>query len=296
MEKKQLLLVDAFADEPLAGVPVPVVLDDTTQSQLRSIADEFGADGAVSLSDDGVRYVEHEGTHGFVAGAVAGWTALAEHNKRDDETAITVISSDGKETEYPVGYDGSRDVRVEIPDQRIEPVSVSLDRVAPALDVTVEALSNVTEELPVARAKRFGGTLFVPVGFIDDLGACSPDRETLAAVLSETGSTRVCAFTFDTLGRRSDVQVRLFDPATHACERATSGVAVAGCGQYLGKHNAFDGDIETLRVECGYFRDRPGTIETTLDTSSHVGGRGLTVSETTVSVPEPNDGSDIIEL
>jgi trans-2,3-dihydro-3-hydroxyanthranilate isomerase len=295
METKPLLLVDAFADEPLAGVPVPVVPEEASAAQLRAIADEFGADGAVRLDDDGVHYVERQETHGLVEAAVAGWTGLLERDLLDSETEMSVIGSDGAEQTYSVEHDDSRDVRVELPDQDIEQASISLDRLAPALDADVAALEEVGDELPVSHSEQFGGTLFVPVGFLDGLSSCSPDRETLAAVLAETETTRMCAFTFDTLARRADLHARIFDPELPTCERATSGVAIAGCGQYLSQHAAFDGDIDTLRVECGYFLDRPGTVETTLDTRPSVGGRGLTVLDTTISVPETDD-DDIIEV
>lgn len=295
METKPLLLVDAFAEEPLAGVPVPVVPEEASDPQLRAIADEFGADGAVKLADDGVHYVERQETHGLVEAAVAGWTGLIGGDLLDGETEISVVRSDGTEQAYPVEHDDSRDVRVELPDQDVEVASISLDRLAPALDADVAALEEVSDELPVSRSEQFGGTLFVPVGFLDGLSSCSPDRETLAAVLAETETTRMCAFTFDTLARRADLHARVFDPEVPACERAASGVGIAGCGEYLSENDAFDGDIDTLRVECGYFLDRPGTVETTLGSSPHVGGRGLTVLDTTISVPEADD-DDIIEV
>jgi trans-2,3-dihydro-3-hydroxyanthranilate isomerase len=296
METKPLLLVDALADEALAGVPVPVVPEKASTGQLRAIADEFGADGAVSLDDDGVCYVERRETHGLVEAAVAGWTGLLERDLLDGEAEMSVVGSDGTEQAYPVEHDDSRDVRVELPDQDIEAASISLDRLAPALDADLAALEEVGDELPVSRSEQFGGTLFVPVGFLDGLSSCSPDRETLAAVLAETETARMCAFTFDTLARRADLHARVFDPAVPACERAASGVAIAGCGQYLSQHDAFDGGIDTLRVECGYFLDRPGTVETTLGSSPRVGGRGLSVLDTTISVPEADDDDDIIEV
>lgn len=295
MERKAVLLVDAFADEPLAGVPVAVVPDEASSTQLRAIAGELGTSGAVTVDEDGVRYVERDETQAVVEAAVAGWTGLQEHDSLDERDSITHVESDGTEHEYPIEGDESRDVRVELPEQDIEPASISLDRLAPALGTEVAAIESVGDELPVARSSDFGGTLFVPVGFLEKLGNCSPDRETLAGLLTETDTNRVCAVTFDTLARRADLHARVFDPDVTGCEQPASGVAIAGCGQYLRSHDAFDGDIDSLRVECGYFLDRPGTVETTLESTPRVGGRGLTVLDTTISAPEEGD-DDIIEV
>lgn len=295
METKSVLLVDAFADEPLAGVPVPVVPAQASRTQLRAIATEFGASGAVTADENEVRYVERERATAVVEAAVAAWAGLQEGDLLEEREFLSVVERDGSEHEYPVEHDDSGAVRVELPEQDIEPVSVSLDRLAPALGTTVEAIQSVGTELPVSKSTEFGGTLFVPIGFLEALSNCSPDRETLTALLEQVGARSVCAFTFDTLARRSDLHARVFDPSTTACERPASGVAFAACGQHLRAHDAFDGDIDTVRVECGHFLDRPGTVETTVDAPYRVGGRGLTVLDTTITVPaDPDD--DIIEV
>lgn len=288
METKSVLLVDSFADESLGGVPVPVVTDEATPEQLRAVATEFGASGAVS-TDDGLRYVECAPAHNVAEAAVAGVTALDEVPKE-----MTVLESDGTEREYTIEHDNDG-TRVTLPAQTVETVDISFDRLAAVLGIDAAGIANVGRELPIARADGFGGTLFVPVGFLDDLSNCLPDRDSLAAALTETDAARVFAFTFDTVSRHADVHARVLDPSVEGCERAASGVATAGCGQYLAKHDAFDGARESLRVECGRFIDRPATVETEFVAPIQVGGRGLTVLDTTISLPE-DDGDDIIEV
>lgn len=289
METKSVLLVDAFADEALGGVPVPVVTDEATPEQLRAVATEFGASGAVS-ADGELRYVERAPVHNVSEAAVAGVTAGRDGSPADE---IRVLRSDGTERAYRIEHDDG--VRVELPGQTVDPAAVSFDRLAAVLGVDAAGIANVGRELPVARADGFGGTLFVPVGFLDDLSNCRPDRDSLAAILTETDTARVFAFTFDTISRHADVHARVFDPGVEGCERPASGVATAGCGQYLLKHDAFDGARDALRVECGRFMDRPATLETTLVAPIRVGGRALTVLDTTLSVPD-DDGDDIIEV
>jgi trans-2,3-dihydro-3-hydroxyanthranilate isomerase len=293
METTQVLLVDAFADEPMGGVPIPVVPEAVSESQLRTIAGEFGATAAVSLGESELLAVERtEGT--VVEAAVAGCVGLGERDMLDDGTHTLTVRTDGADTEYDIELGADRDVRVQLPQLELSAADTEVDRLAPALGVDVAALADVGADLPVGRLDGFGGTLFVPVNFLEHLGNASPDAETLAAVLAAAEATRVCAFTFDTLGRETDMHARIFDTAAEGCERPASGVAIAGCGQHLVANEIFDGERAVLRAECGQFLDRPGTVVTTLDARPSVGGRGLTALDGSLTVPE-DDSDDIIE-
>ena len=294
MQTKSVLLVDAFADEPLGGVPIAVV-PDATREQLRRVAGELGTGGAVTLEDDRlVSIVPDEAAE--IEAVVAGCVGLLEYDLLDvgGQTSIAV-DSDGHERERSADVDADRRVHVELPEREVEEATVPLDRLTPALNIDSSAIEDVTADLPVGRVGGFGGTLIVPVAFLANLLDSSPDRETLAALLAETETSRACAFTFDTLGRRTDLHVRTFDPTASDCERPASGVAVAACGRYLEYYGAFDDETERLRVESGHVLDRPGTVVTTLGPAPRVGGTALTALDGTITVPEEPD-DDIIEL
>lgn len=295
MEPKQVQLVDAFADEPMGGVSIPVVLETVTDSQLRSIAGEFGTPAAVTLRDDGLHVVERGTDSVFVAAGIAGAVSGDERGELDPETHTLTVSSDTTEREYAVEIEDDRAVQIELPCPDIETSPISEDRVAPALGVDVAALQDVGADLPIGQTDACGGTLFVPVNFLEHLGNAVPDTETLAAILDTTETTRLCAFTFDTLERETDIHTRIFTPNVPDCERAASGVAVAACGRYLSQYNAFDGDRSMLRVESGRFLGRPGTLTTTLAARPTVGGRALTVLDGSLSVPD-EETDDIIEV
>lgn len=296
METKQGLLVDAFADEPMGGVPVPVVLDAVSESQLRSIAGEFGAPGGATLRDGELLFVERGDASAVVGAGVASCVGLRERGLLDAGThTMTAVDSVGSEREYTVELQQDRGVRVELPEQSVDEAVVGADRLAPALGIDGAALRDVGADLPVGRVDEFDGTLLVPVNFLEHLGNATPDGETLAAVLAETDTARLCAFTFDTLGRETDLHARIFDPTADGCERPASGVAAAGCGRHLSRHGVFDGERARVRVECGQFIDRPGTVVATLEHRPQVGGRALTTLDGTLTVPE-DDSDDIIEV
>ncbi len=85
METRDLLVVDAFADELLSGVRVALLPDGSslTDRQLRAIAGEVGAPAAVAYRDGMMRHVPRIGHGTPVAAAVAGCVGLAERDALD---------------------------------------------------------------------------------------------------------------------------------------------------------------------------------------------------------------------
>jgi len=309
METRQVLLVDAFASEPLGGLAVAVVPDGDglADTQLRRIAGEVGAAGAVTLRDGGLRYVARHGVDGFVAGAVAGGGALVERGHIDagsHEMTVERASHGTRERtietgsfpdERTVEVESDRSVAVPLPDQPGEPTTASTDDLAAALGIDVAAIDDVSADLPAARIEACGGTLLTPVNFLQHLSHADPAPGDLAALLDATDAARLCAFTFDTLNADTDLHARFFDPAAGGCERPASGVAVGACGAHLSRHAVFDGDADAVRVECGRFLDRPGTVRTTLAEKPRVSGTALTVLDGDLGLP-PDDDDEILEL
>ena len=306
METRQVVLADAFADEPLGGLPVAVVPDGDSLAggRLRRIATEFGATGAVALRDGAMTYVARkEGDRGdeadgAVAGAVAGGAALIERGHVDTGThtmAVDGAAPDGSApAELDLEIEQDRRVGVPLPEQPDQSTVPTAD-VAAVLGIDVAALDDVGADLPAARTEGYGGTLLVPVNFLEHLSRADPAADDLAPLLAAVEATRLCAFTFDTLGTETDLHARFFRPGVEECERPASGVAAGACGAHLSRHAVFDGDRESIRIECGRFLDRPGTVVTTLDEQPRVGGSALTVLDGDLALP-PDDDDGIIEV
>lgn len=287
METRDLLVVDAFADELLAGVGVPVLPDGSslTDRQVRAIAQEVGAPAAVTRRDGELQHVPQVGHGAPVAAAVAGCVGLAE---RDDiePGAHTVCHLDGRQSSVELAADRTATVEA---DQTVGPADTDSATAADALGVPAEAVADI--DLPVGRAEGGGGSLLVPVTFLDGLGDVSPAPGAIADLLGD--DQRLVAFTFDTLAAGTDLHTRVFEPSAGG-ERAASGVGIAGCAQYLASRDAFEGERSSLRVESGQFCDRPSTLEVTLD-SGAVSGRALLGFAGSVNLP-PDDDDDIIVL
>jgi len=293
MDTRQVLLVDAFASEPLGGQPIAVLPDGSslTVPQRVAIATEFGTAGTVTPAEGGLNYVQRNDRKGLVAGAVAGCVGLFERGHVEAGThAMTVeTDSDGDAVEYEVEVKQDRSVGLTLsPGAASEPGPTN-ERIAAALGIDVAAVDDVSADLPIATVGGYGGTLLVPVNFLEHLSRAGPAREELAGLLADVGAVRLCAFTFDTLASDTDLHARFFLP----CERPASGVAAAACGRHLSNHPVFDEDRESVRIECGRFLNRPATILTTLADTPSVGGRALTVLDGELTLPA-DDGDDLI--
>jgi len=285
METRDLLVVDAFADELLSGVRVALLPDGSslTDQQLRAIAGEVGAPAAVAYRDGVMRHVPRAGHGTPVAAAVAGCVGLAERDVLDPGEH-TLTRPDGDPMTVELGSD--RTVTVDA-GQSVERADIDGATAADALGLPAAAVTDI--DLPVGRAGGAGGSLLVPVAFLDGLGSLSPAPGAVADLLGE--DDRLFAFTFDTLTAGTDAHARVFEPDGGG-ELAASGVGAAGCARFLATQDAFDGERDAIRVESGQFVDRPATLEATLDTGA-VSGRGLLGLAGSVNVP-PDDEDDIV--
>lgn len=298
MDTRTALLVDAYAEEPMAGSRVGVLPDgtDLSTAQLRAVAGELGADTAVvsdaAAADKRVRVVSPRGEDGRTDRAiVAAMAYLFERAEVDDE-ALAVETPDGVR-DVEVDIDGT--VWVDQPDPELREVVVGPESAADALGVDPAAVAEVADELPLARCSTGLPVLVVPVNFLEHLSGATPDREALAGLCADVAADGVYALTFDTLDGEADVHGRLFVPGREPTEVVASGRAAGAAGAYLRRFGAFDAMPDRLVVEGGHFRDRPARLSVRADDSVQVGGRAVTVLEGDLVVPEV-DEDEIIEV
>ncbi|MFW6382618.1 MAG: PhzF family phenazine biosynthesis protein [Haloferacaceae archaeon] len=296
MQRAQVLLVDAFADEPTGGRTVAVdPTGELSESQRRAVAGELGTSGVVTVEDETVRYTDCDGSHAVVSAAVAGAAGL--YDRGAIEPGSYELRTDGPgDGPFPVELDERGAVTVELPSLTPERAPVGFEAVAAALGIDDAAMRDVGADLPLAAVEAFGGTLLVPVNFLQHLSGASPAVGGLAELLEEAGASRAFVFTFDTLDAAADVHARVFDPSAAGNERAASGVGAAACGAHLFAEGVFDGDREEAVVECGQFADRPGRITTTLGPAPRTGGSALTTLDAELLVPDAEDEDGIIEV
>ncbi|MFC6720069.1 PhzF family phenazine biosynthesis protein [Halobacteriaceae archaeon SHR40] len=299
MERRQVLLVDVFAEEPTGGRPVAVVPDASLpDNQLDAIASELSTSGVVTDDDGTLTYRDRDGTQAVITAAVGGYAALSNRGSIASGTHELVVDGVQSAPSDPFLVDLADDgsVSVDVPHETPEPVTVETEKIAAAVGVDVATLDDVGADLPAAKTDAFGGTVSVPVNFLEHLSSASPDVGALASLLESEDCSRLFAFTFDTLEPDTDVHARVFDPDAAGNERPASGVGAAACSAQCARWSAFDGDRERITFETGRFIDRPGRIETTVSEQPTVGGTALTVLDADISLPPEEDGDGIIEV
>jgi predicted PhzF superfamily epimerase YddE/YHI9 len=277
-----VLVVDAFATEPMAGRPVAVVPDGgLSDDQYRAIAGELGADAVLAVEDGAPRAV---GEGGHVSAAVAAGALVDEAYEPGD---VTVTGT--TELSATVRADGT--VAVDLPPAEHRVVDADDREIADVLGIDSAALADVGADLPAARVDAGRGALAVPVNFLEHLGGADPDGAALAALLDAVDAALLYAFTFDTLAAGTAWHARAFSPDG---ERVAAARAAAACGAYVRDAGAIDADETEVVAASGQFLDRPSRVTVDLE-ASRVRGHALTVFDGTVTVPDSSE-DDIIEV
>jgi len=300
-ETRRTLLIDAFADEPLAGNAAGVVpdADGLDAERMGKIARELAASETAFLLptdrddvDRRIRYFTPEQEvdlcgHATVASLVhlhgEGILDAGEGRLRTNAGVIDVeVTDDG------VAWMGTGDSAIEV-------VAPDYDRVGEALGVDPAALRDVGSDLPTAVATVGLPFLIVPVNFLEHLGGADPDMEAVAELAADYGATGVYAFTFDALEAESTLHARMWAPGAGVPEDPVTGTASGACGAYLHAVEAFDEPPTEMCFEQGHFVDRPGLVRVEVDGDDvRVGGRAITALDGSLAVP-PADDDDILE-
>ncbi len=313
METVRTLLVDAFADRPLAGNAAGVVpdADGLTDGQMGAIARELSVSETAFLLDSDradrkVRYFTPTqevdlcghatvGSHYFLYddGVVDAGTHTLETNVGVLDVAVTDEGFVWMTQDAPT----------------VERVDLDYGRVADALGVTETALTGLSDDLPLATSSTGLRFLIVPAEYLSDLGDADPDMGAVEALSESVDATGVYLFTFDALERESTLHGRMFAPGAGVPEDPVTGTASGAVGAYLRHFGAFEtgqdpmgspadetaaGFPEELVLEQGHFVDRPGEVRVRVGETVRVGGAGVVALDGELGVP-PSEDDDILE-
>ncbi|MBZ6493490.1 PhzF family phenazine biosynthesis protein [Natrinema longum] len=298
METIRVLQVDAFTDEPLTGNPAGVVpdADGLSDDQMQAIAAEMAVSETAFLrssetADRGIRYFTPTQEVDLCGHATIG--TFAHLHDEGLEPGTTTLETNVGTLEIEVTDDGT--VWMTQDEPTIREVDVGYDRVADALGVDRAALEGASADLPLAVASTGLPFLIVPITYLSDVGAAEPDPTAIEALTDELDATGIYLFTFDALEAESTAHGRMFAPGAGVPEDPVTGTASGAAAAYLDRFDAFDGDLPAeLRLEQGHYVDRPGQVRVRLDGAVQVGGRGVTVLDGSLVVPDSDD-DEILE-
>ncbi|WP_254763271.1 PhzF family phenazine biosynthesis protein [Natrinema marinum] len=298
MKTIRILQVDAFTDEPLTGNPAGVVpnADGLSTDQMQAIADEMAVSETAFLrssdaADRRIRYFTPSQEVDLCGHATIG--SFAHLRDEGLEPGTTTLETNVGVLEIDVESDGT--VWMTQDEPTIREVDIGYDRVADALGVDAAALEGASADLPLAVSSTGLPFLIVPITYLSDVGSAQPDMRAIENLADAVDATGIYLFTFDALERDSTLHGRMFAPGAGVPEDPVTGTASGAVGAYLDRFGAFDDDLpEELRLEQGHYVDRPGLVRVRLDEAVRVGGRGVTVLDGSIAVPDDEE-DEILE-
>ncbi|WP_440765599.1 PhzF family phenazine biosynthesis protein [Natronorubrum sp. DTA7] len=298
MDTIRILQVDAFADEPMAGNPAGVVpeADGLSDDQMQQIAAEMAVSETAFLSpsetaDYRIRYFTPTQEVDLCGHATIG--SFAHLYDEGLEAGTYSLETNVGELEIELEPDGTVWMTQDTP--QIREVDVGYDRVADALGVGQAALEGASDDIPLAVSSTGLPFLIVPITYLSDLGNADPDMHAIEDLTEAVDATGVYLFTFDALDRESTLHGRMFAPGAGVPEDPVTGTASGSVSAYLDRFGAFDDDFpDELRLEQGHYVDRPGLVRARVGSAVQVGGRGVTVLDGSLVVPE-DDEDEILE-
>ncbi|SDJ83923.1 PhzF family phenazine biosynthesis protein [Natronorubrum texcoconense] len=298
MDTIRILQVDAFTDEPMAGNPAGVVpeADGLSDDQMQSIAAEMAVSETAFLrssetADYRIRYFTPTQEVDLCGHATIG--SFAHLHDEGLEAGTYTLETNVGELEIELESDGTVWMTQDTP--QIREVDVGYGRVADALGVGQAALEGASDDIPLAVSSTGLSFLIVPITYLSDLGSADPDMHAIEKLTEEVDATGVYLFTFDALDRESTLHGRMFAPGAGVPEDPVTGTASGSVSAYLDRFGAFDDDFpDELRLEQGHYVDRPGLVRARVGSAVEVGGRGVTVLDGSLVVPE-DDEDEILE-
>jgi trans-2,3-dihydro-3-hydroxyanthranilate isomerase len=302
--KRPYVLVDVFADRPLAGNPLAVFpeAEGLSDAELQSVAREmdhaataFLLPATMSGAAFRLRIFSRDREIPF-----AGHPALGAHYVHATDSRLPLT-----EPITRVAHQGSQGLlEVEI---KVEGSSIALLRmtqrppeIAPRLEDeevrrVAEGLGLEEEEIqatnqPVRVASTGLPSLIVPVATLDALGNARPRYDLLRRLLEGREAAIVYAFTKETREARSAAHARAFDIAGSS-EIPGAGAAAGALAAYLVNQAAVTvTPVTCLTIEQGHAINRPSTLFAEVHVKDAkisrvvVGGRVIRVGEGVLEV------------
>jgi trans-2,3-dihydro-3-hydroxyanthranilate isomerase len=299
METRRVAIVDAFAEEPIAGNAAGVVPDaeGLSDRQMQRIAGELAQSETAFVlpseeCDRRVRYFTPSREVDLCGHATVATHAYLQDGGEIEAGSHAVETTVGT-VDVEVAEDGT--VWMGTDEESVQGVDLEYDRVAEALGVDPATLRDVGADAPLAVSSTGLPFLVVPANFISAVGDADPDDEAVAELCEDCGAEGVYLFTFDTLDGDATLHGRAFVPLAGIPEDPVTGTASGAAAAYLRAYDVFDGDLPAeTTFEQGHFVDRPGTVRVRTADGIQVGGSAIPVFEGQLAVP-PAEDDDIIE-
>jgi trans-2,3-dihydro-3-hydroxyanthranilate isomerase len=298
--KRRFYTLDVFADRPLAGNPLAVVLDSAglDPARMQAIAREFNLSETTFVLEPR----DQVNTAALCIFTPARELPFAGHPTIGSAVTVAVVRA-------PEML-GRGDLQIVL-EEKVGPVRCNVRRKGdiyfasfglPALPFTI---LGVPEEADVAsalglhpsaigfdrhRVSRYScGTpyTFVPVDGLDAIARAAPDSTRFGRVFGEMGAF---VYTRETLSAENAVHARMFAPRFGIAEDPATGSAAAAFAGVAQEFETPEDGVHTLTIEQGFEMGRPSLIHLTMEIaggrviSGEIGGAAVIVSQGTIDV------------
>lgn len=291
-------IVDVFAQEPLSGNPLSLVVNaqDLSQATMQQIAREFNQSETTFLlpptrqeADWRLRSFTPVGIEVSGAGhnALGAWWWLAEAGQLELSGPQTVFQQEIGELVLPVEVLAEK--RRE--GAQWQPTAIGMTQTVPSFGAThqdpaalaaalgLEAVDLSVEGLPAQVVSTGAAHLLVPLQSREAIRRAQPDAKRLFQQLRSVDGQGCYLFSLDTVDPVAAAHTRFFNPTEGIVEDPATGTAAGPLACYLAKYGRIASEA-TVTIEQGYAQERPSRIEIRLHGNEvRIFGAGVTVAE-----------------
>jgi trans-2,3-dihydro-3-hydroxyanthranilate isomerase len=302
--QRRYAILDVFADRPLAGNPLAVVLDSAglDEARMQAIAREFNLSETVfvlppgnSVHSAAIR-IFTPGTELPFAGHPTVGTAvivaretLRGATSEDGETDAVIVLEEkvgpvrcGVKLRAGKGhavFDVPRLPKETGPAGSVEDIAAALGLIPAEIGFENHAPTRYDAGVPFA---------FVPVRDLRTIGRIVPQPSLFAAAFAGDGN--VFAYTRETEGIGHHFHARMFAPGFGLAEDPATGAAVAALPGVIGRFDAMPAGTRRYTIEQGFEMGRPSLIGLEIDTehgrlaATRISGDAVIVGEGVIDV------------
>jgi trans-2,3-dihydro-3-hydroxyanthranilate isomerase len=289
-------LVDVFAERPLSGNPLALVIEAERldEAVLPLVAREFNQSETTFLLPSTIgatwrlRSFTPAGAEVFGAGhnALGAWWWLAVTGRLELERGAGRFTQQLGDDVLPVevvpGSDGRpAAIFMQQSPPRFGSIVADLAALAAALGLAPDELRR---DLPAQVVDTGAGHLLVPVVDHDAVDRAEPDAAALLVQLERAGGQGCYLYSLDPPSGDAAAYARFFNPTVGISEDPATGSAAGPLGSQLLAHGAVR-EGTTIVIDQGHALGRPSRIRVEVAGASvRVGGAGVVVAAGTLSL------------
>jgi len=289
----RFFILDVFAEAPLAGNPLAVVLGDAWDPvTLQAIAREMAYSETTFVGEPDaagcwpVRIFTPATEIPFAGHPTIGTASLIRDRLLEEPRDTVTLALGVGNVEVRFAGDGVAWMRPPRPELGPEHPR---DLVPPLLGIEA---SDLDERFPVQEVSAGISFTLIPLRSLAAVRRARYRAEGAAALRAAGASTAVFLFAPEAAAFENQIHARMFAPDYGVAEDPATGSANACLGRYIEIHHYPGHRLAELRVEQGYEVGRPSILRLRLAPRLEVGGRVVAVADGGLRLDGPSGSEE----